>query len=83
MTAVLTKVSSGAADAGLVYVTDVTSAGSKLEGIPIPADVDAATTYPIATLTGSRNNGLAKAFVDDVLSSTGQAELTKAGFRAP
>jgi molybdate transport system substrate-binding protein len=78
----LSKVQLGEADAALVYVTDVTSAGDTVKGVEIPADVNAATTYPIATLTGSRNPDLAKAFVTYVLSE-GRAELTKVGFQAP
>ncbi|HYJ75757.1 MAG TPA: molybdate ABC transporter substrate-binding protein [Kineosporiaceae bacterium] len=78
----LSKVQLGEADAALVYVTDVTSAGDTLKGIEIPADVNAATTYPIATLTGSKNPDLATAFVTYVLSE-GRAELTKVGFQAP
>jgi molybdate transport system substrate-binding protein len=78
----LSKVQLGEADAALVYVTDVTSAGDRVKGIEIPADVNAATTYPIATLTASKNADLAKAFVTYVLSE-GRAELTKVGFQAP
>lgn len=79
----LTKVQLGEADAALVYVTDVTSAGDAVKGIQIPADVNAATTYPIADLTDSKNPALAKAFVAFVLSSEGRAELAKVGFQAP
>ena len=52
MKAMLTKVTLGEVDAGIVYVTDVQAAGDKVKGIEIPADVNASTTYPIATLTG-------------------------------
>jgi len=79
----LTKVQLGEADAALVYVTDVTSAGDKVKGIPIPAGVDAATTYPIADLTASKNAAVAKAFVAFVLSAQGRSELAKVGFQAP
>jgi molybdate transport system substrate-binding protein len=79
----LAKVQLGEADAALVYVTDVTAARDKVKGIEIPADVNAATTYPIATLSDSKNTGLAQAFVAYVLSSAGQSELRKAGFEAP
>jgi molybdate transport system substrate-binding protein len=79
----LAKVQLGEADAALVYVTDVAAAGAKVKGIEIPADVNAATTYPIAALTNARNTGLARAFVAYVLSSAGQSELAKAGFEAP
>ena len=69
--AVLTKVSLGEVDAGIVYVTDVKSAGDKVKGIEIPADVNASTTYPIAALTKAANPTAAQAFVDYVLSPEG------------
>jgi molybdate transport system substrate-binding protein len=81
--ATLTKVQLGEVDAGLVYVTDVKAAGDKVLGVPIPQDVNLATTYPIAALSGSANADLAKAFVQYVLSGPAKAELTKAGFTAP
>jgi molybdate transport system substrate-binding protein len=81
--ATLTKVTLGEVDAGVVYVTDVLAAGDKVKGIEIPADVNASTSYPIATLTGSKNAALAQAFVDYVLSADGAAELSQAGFQKP
>src|SRR6201994_4240076 len=44
---VLTQVELGSVDAGVVYVTDVQAAGTKVKGVPIPADVNASTLYPI------------------------------------
>jgi molybdate transport system substrate-binding protein len=79
----LSKVELGEADAGVVYVTDVLAAGSKVKGIEIPADVNASTEYPIAPLTASKNAALAQAFTDYVLSPTGQQELSAAGFEKP
>ncbi|MFI7589332.1 molybdate ABC transporter substrate-binding protein [Spongisporangium articulatum] len=76
----LQKVGLGEADAGVVYVTDVRSAGDEIEGVLIPDAVNASTDYPIATLTGSRNSALAQAFVDYVTSPAGRAELSEAGF---
>lgn len=81
--ATLTKVELGEVDAGVVYVTDALAAGDKVTGIEIPADVNAATSYPIATLTASKNPDLAKAFVDYVLSADGASVLTAAGFEKP
>lgn len=81
--AVLTKVRLGEVDAGLVYATDVLAAGDEVTGIDVPADVNASTRYPIATISGSRSPGLAQAFVDYVLSADGAAALTAAGFRVP
>jgi molybdate transport system substrate-binding protein len=70
-------------DAGLVYVTDVRSAGSKVEGVPIAADLNAKTTYPIATIKGSKYAALARAFVAYVRSAAGQQVLTADGFSRP
>ena len=81
--ATLAKVEFGEADAGVVYVTDVLSAGDKVKGVQIPADVNASTSYPIATLTASKNADLAQAFVAYVLSPDGQKVLTAAGFEQP
>lgn len=80
---VLAKVELGEVDAGVVYVTDVKAAGSKVKGIDIPAGVNATATYPIAALTTSKNATTAQAFVDYVLSSTGLAVLAADGFLRP
>ena len=79
----LAKVTTGAVDAGIVYVTDVKAAGDDVEGIEIPADQNATTQYPIATLTGTQNADLAAAFTEYVLSDDGRQVLTDAGFAAP
>lgn len=79
----LTKVETDEVDAGVVYVTDVRAAGSKVTGIAIPDSVNASTEYPIAALSKAANPGAAAAFVDYVLSSSGQAVLSAAGFEKP
>ena len=80
---VLTQVELGNVDAGVVYVTDVQAAGSKVKGVTIPADVNATTTYPIAALTHSTEQSIAQAFVAYVLSPTGEQVLKAAGFEQP
>jgi molybdate transport system substrate-binding protein len=80
---VLAKVSLGEVDAGVVYVTDVLAAGDKVKGIVIPADVNASTKYPIATLTKAPNKATAQAFTNYVLSPDGASVLTAAGFAKP
>ena len=83
VTAVLTKVESGDADAGLVYVTDVKAAGAKVTGVPI-ANADAAVnTYPVTVLTGAQNPAAAAAFVAFVTSAEGQRVLASFGFGRP
>ena len=81
--AVLAKVTLGEVDAGVVYVTDVRSAGAKVKGIAIPADVNASTRYPIATLTKAPNKDTAQAFTDYVLSAEGAGVLSADGFTKP
>jgi len=81
--AVLTKVTLGEVDAGVVYVTDVRAAGAKVKGIEIPTDVNGSTKYPIATLTKAPNKATAQAFTDYVLSSDGAGVLTADGFAKP
>jgi molybdate transport system substrate-binding protein len=80
---VLTQVELGNVDAGVVYVTDVQTAGSKVKGVTIPANVNATTTYPIAALTHSKAQSIAKAFVAYVLSPPGEQVLKAAGFEQP
>ena len=80
---VLTQVELGNVDAGVVYVTDVKAAGAKVTGVPIPASDNASTTYPIATISNSKNQSIAQAFVAYVLSPQGQAVLSAAGFQGP
>lgn len=83
VSSVVTAVETGNVDAGMVYVTNVLSEGNKLKGIPIPADDNASTLYPIATINGSKHESIAKEFVDYVLSPAGQKVLTAAGFEKP
>ena len=80
---VLTQVELGSVDAGMVYVTDVMAAGSKVKGVPIPASDNASTLYPIDTITGSKHKSIAESFVTYVLSPAGQQVLTAAGFQKP
>jgi len=81
--AVLTAVRLGEVDAGVVYKTDVDAAGTKVKGIEIPAEENASTSYPIATLGKAPNAAAARAFVDYVLSTDGTKVLTEAGFASP
>lgn len=79
----LTKVELNEADAAVVYVTDAKAAADKVKAIEIPADVNASTEYPIATVTKAPNAAGAKAFMAYVLSDEGQKVLTAAGFEKP
>lgn len=80
VTSVLTKVELGEADAGLVYRTDVKAAGAKVDGVDFPEAAKAVNSYPIAQVTTGKNPNAGKEFVGFVLSPSGQAVLTAAGF---
>jgi molybdate transport system substrate-binding protein len=83
VTDVLGKITSGEADAGLVYVTDVAAAGDTVEGIEFAESSEAVNTYPIVALTGSQAPDVAAAFAAFVASADGQAVLAAAGFGKP
>jgi molybdate transport system substrate-binding protein len=80
---VLTKVTSGEADAGLVYVTDARHAGNKVATVTFPESAGAVNVYPIAVLKRSSQPALAQKFVDLVTGATGQQVLNQAGFAKP
>jgi molybdate transport system substrate-binding protein len=80
---VVTKVTSGEADAGIVYITDVQAAGDKAEAVTVPADRNVVARYPIASVKTSTKTDVDQAFIDFVLGSDGQKILASYGFMAP
>jgi len=80
--AAVAKVTTGEADATIVYVTDVDAAGSKGQGVEIPDAVNVVAEYPIAIVKATKNQAGAAAFVDDVVTGAGQDALRKRGFQA-
>ena len=74
------KVTSGEADATIVYQTDVTAAGSKGEGVEIPDAQNVLATYPIAVVKATDNRAAAQAFVDAMVLGSGQKALADRGF---
>lgn len=83
VTDVLTKVSSGEADAGIVYVTDAQRAGDQVDAVTPKGADDVVNRYPIAALTGSGQSEQASDFVDYVTGPRGQKVLREKGFGAP
>ena len=81
VSSVLTKVTSGEVDAGLVYVTDAQAAGDDVHTIQIPHSNEVINDYPIAVIADSDNSEAAQAWVDLVLSQQGQDVLAEYGFR--
>ncbi|MFE6774907.1 molybdate ABC transporter substrate-binding protein [Streptomyces sp. NPDC057702] len=81
--AVLSKVTLGEADAGLVYVTDAATAPDRVDTVAIPDAQNAVATYPAAPLTASRHSEQAASFVRWLTSPTAQKMLRAAGFQRP
>jgi len=83
--AVVTRLSLGEADAGMVYQTDVAASQGALTAVPLPDDqaVQAAarTDYPIVVVRGSADADLAARFIAFVTSEQGQQVLRDAGFQ--
>jgi molybdate transport system substrate-binding protein len=79
----LSKVSSGDADAALVYVTDVKSAKGTVEGVDFPEAAKAVNKYPIAVLKNAPAPDLAAKWVALVESPDGKKALADAGFGTP
>lgn len=78
--AVLSRVALGEADAGVVYASDIASAGDSVEGVTVPADENVPATYPIAALADADEPDTARAFVDFVGSEEGRRLLRRFGF---
>ncbi len=81
VTDVLGKVTTGQADAGLVYVTDVTAAArAKVTAVAFPESSGAVNAYPIGVLGKSE---LGAQFAAVVTGPEGRKVLTDAGFQVP
>ncbi|MGB3764341.1 MAG: molybdate ABC transporter substrate-binding protein [Ornithinimicrobium sp.] len=79
--ATLAKVASGEADAGVVYVTDVTrGVGRDVETLPVPAAVQVINRYPAFSLDDSSDG---EDFVALLETDEAQGALRAAGFGPP
>jgi molybdate transport system substrate-binding protein len=76
----LAEVTTGDADAAIVYVTNAKTVGTQGVGIPIPASKNVTTSYPIAMVKGSQDPTLAQAWIAYVSGPTGQKVLQAASF---
>lgn len=80
---VVTKVRLGEADAGIVYISDITpDVAGAVAIIEIPNQFNVLAEYPIAAVTGG-NGELAQVFIDFLRSRDGQAILKQHGFTVP
>jgi molybdate transport system substrate-binding protein len=77
------KLTQGAVDAGVVYVTDVDAAKGQLKAIELPAKLQPSVAYAAAVVKGTDHRAQAQAFIDGLLSGPGQQALHQAGFEPP
>ncbi|MFE1664259.1 molybdate ABC transporter substrate-binding protein [Microbacterium sp. P02] len=82
VSAVLTKVAVGEADAGLVYATDVIGRDD-VESIVPRGAADVINEYPITVMADAPNPDVAAAFIEFVTGPEGQKILADLGFGAP
>lgn len=76
---IVSKVSLGEADAGIVYVSDAVAAPT-LMTLPIPDEHNAVVVFTIAPVSAARHPQEAAAFIASVLAPEGQAVLAAQGF---
>lgn len=81
VTAVLEKVTSGQADAGVVYVTDAKKAGDKVTAVTLPGADKAINTYMAAVTPTASDAG--KALFAELTGTAGKKALSDAGFVVP
>ncbi len=81
--AIVTKVTSGEADVGIVYATDVAAAGTAAGGVAVPAEVDIRASYPIGVVTDTDNEAGSRAWITFVTGVDGQRILAGYGFGPP
>lgn len=81
--AAVAKVTSGEADAAIVYATDVTAAGARGEGVVIPEAQNVVARYPVAVVRGSPHRSAASAFIELLIRGAGRDALEAPGFLPP
>ncbi len=77
------KVTSGEADAGIVFSTDAKSSGDKVETLQLPGASEVVSKYPIALIKEAPDSAAGQAFIDAVTGEKGREVLTKYGFTLP
>jgi molybdate transport system substrate-binding protein len=80
--AVVTRVATGEADAGIVYESDAMTS-LNVDIIPIPEQFNVVARYPIAVVADGDDGELAQEFVSLVVSEAGTQVLIDHGFRKP
>lgn len=77
---VLTKVTTGEVDAGLVYASDAHAAGDKVDVVRAENASEVVNVDPIATVKGGKNTGAAEDWIDLVTGTEGQEVFASHAF---
>ena len=77
---VLTKVTTGEVDAGLVYASDAKSAGDKVDVVRAENASEVLNVDPIAAVKGGKNPAAGEDWIDLVTGTEGQEVLASHGF---
>jgi len=80
---IVTKVSMGEADAGIVFVTDAGAAGEGVTTLAIPDADNTFVPLSIAPVVAGKNQAGAAVFIEFVTAGAGYDLLTEAGFLPP
>lgn len=83
VSAAVGKLTQAAADAGLVYASDVDAASGQLEAVELPERLQPDVLYAVAVVVGGGNPDGAQEFVDGLLEGEGARALEDAGFGPP
>jgi molybdate transport system substrate-binding protein len=83
VTAVLAKVTNGAADAGFVYVTDAKTVAGEVETVAVPPHLQPDVAYAAAALSHSDEPELARRYLQGLLHGRVATDLREAGFLPP
>jgi len=81
VSSIVGKLTEGAADAGFVYITDVSAAGARLRAIPLPTSLQPDVAYGIAIVRDAPDPELARQFLHGLMpGGKGASLLGQAGF---
>jgi molybdate transport system substrate-binding protein len=83
VTAVIAKVTNGAADAGFVYITDAKTVAGEVETVAVAPRLQPDVAYAAAVLSDSRHPQQAHRYLQGLLHGRGAAYLGEAGFLPP
>ncbi|MFC7404342.1 molybdate ABC transporter substrate-binding protein [Georgenia alba] len=83
VTDVLGTVTSGQADAAVVYTSDVVRARGEVEQVEVPEADQVTNAYPAAVVAGTDQPERARAWLDALTGDPGREALAEAGFDLP